>query len=105
MYVLRIRPITASAQSSGVADRCSGDVAATESCWSCHPAVHGVATSPGATALTRTGAQALARSGVRWFNAAFAIAYAIDDPSGRSPAIEVIVTTLPSVARRSCAMA
>ena len=38
----------------------------------------------------------MARRTVIWFSAAFDIEYAIDEPIGRIPAIDVIVTTLPS---------
>ena len=76
---------TASAKSSGVAER--GRVPwrrRRRASWS-QSAVHGVATRPGATAFTRIGPYDFARCTVMWFDAAFVIAHAIDDPDGRIP--------------------
>jgi hypothetical protein len=95
-YEFRSNPITASAMSSGRADRCNGTVAAVAACCSCSSAVKGVATRPGATALTLTGPHDLASRATRWFKAALDMAYAIDEPTGRTPATEVIITTLGS---------
>src|SRR5438552_2721437 len=54
---------------------------------SVHSAVHGVSTSPGATALTRTcGPTTLASSRVMWLSAALLTAYGMDEPDGRTPA-------------------
>lgn len=73
---------------------------------SCHSAVHGVSTSPGATALTRTaGPTVLAKSNVRWFSAALLTAYGIDEPAGRIPASELTFTTQPSPDARRCGIA
>src|SRR4051794_4629568 len=99
-YPLRTRASTASAQSSGVAERCSGEMAPTAACRSSQSAVHGVATRPGATALTRTGPHDLASSNVSWFSAAFVIEYAMDEPVGRTPATDVTITTFGSSAAR-----
>ena len=52
--------------------------------------------SPGATAFTRTsGPTALASSAVRWLSAAFDAAYGMEEPVGRSPAIDETLTMLP----------
>src|SRR3954449_9074949 len=88
--------MTASAQSSGVAERWSGATAAMAAWTSVQPDVHGVSTSPGATALTRTGAHDFARRAVMWLRAALLIAYAIDDPPARMPATDVMLTTFAS---------
>src|SRR3954451_24927421 len=80
-------------------------MAATASCRGPQSAVHGVATSPGATALTRTGPHDLASSSVMWFSAALVMAYAMDEPVGRIPAIDVTLTTFPSGDSRRCGMA
>src|SRR3954447_24573811 len=54
MYRLRTTASTASAQSSGVADRFMGAILAMASCCASQSAVHGVATRPGAPAFHGT---------------------------------------------------
>src|SRR4051812_48852349 len=80
-------------------------MAATASWRAPQSAVHGVATSPGATAFTRIGPYDFASSTVMWLSAALVIAYAIDEPVGRRPAIDVMFTTLGSSDARRCGIA
>jgi len=98
-------PSTASEQSLAYAERFSGDALVTKSCMVPQSCVHGVCTRPGATALNLIGPYDLASSTVMWFSAALVIAYAIELPIGRTPAIEVMVTTLPSSLFRRCGIA
>src|ERR1041385_6925260 len=70
------------------------------------PAVQGVSTSPGATALTRIrGPSVLASSRVRCEIAALLTAYGIELPAGRCPAIEEMLTTQPDPDSRSAGTA
>ncbi len=88
-----------------MADRFSGAMCFIPSCSAVQSAVQGVATNPGATAFTRTGPWLLASSRVIWLSAALVIEYAIDDPTGRTPAIEVMLTTWPSLDWRNSGIA
>ena len=72
-----------------------GAMAPTASWSTPQSAVHGVSTSPGAMALTRSpGPRAFASSAVRWLSAAFDAAYGTELPTGRTPASEVQLKSL-----------
>src|SRR3990170_3727826 len=94
-YELRTKASTPSAMSSGVAERWRGALADTVACSASQSDVQGVATSPGATALKRTGPCDLASSWAILLSAVLVMEYAIELPEGRTPATEVTKTTLP----------
>ena len=71
-----------------------------------HGCVHGVSTSPGATALTRTsGLSAMPRLRVRLISPALLAPYAMLEPRVPRPATDAVFTIEPCVFARCCAAA
>ena len=98
-------PSTASAQSSGVAERGMRSGLGDRHVLSIPVARPRRRHQAGRDGVDPDRAVRLGEQAVIWLSAAFVIEYAIDEPTGRTPAIDVMLTMLPSSTSRRCGIA